>query len=96
MLLTIHFVTQYNATRSLIRSTRSAWASFLLSIASGCRLNSKMARSSASHELFKDGVRAVLHGWPVLQVNTAHLSDRCESTGHADRANGPVAAVLFT
>ncbi|TNM86530.1 hypothetical protein fugu_006760 [Takifugu bimaculatus] len=27
-----------------------------------------MARSSASHELFKDGVRAALHGWPVLQI----------------------------
>lgn len=28
-----------------------------------------MARSSASHELFKDGVRAALYGWPVLQVS---------------------------
>lgn len=43
-----------------------------------------MARSSASHELFKDGVRAALHGWPVLQVNAVDLADRWESTGRAE------------
>lgn len=30
-----------------------------------------MASSASSCELFKDGVRAVLHTWPVLQVNTS-------------------------
>lgn len=29
-----------------------------------------MASCASSRELFKDGVRAVLHTWPVLQVNT--------------------------
>ncbi|KAF3696314.1 Pre-rRNA-processing protein TSR2 -like protein [Channa argus] len=27
-----------------------------------------MAASAVSHELFKEGVRAVLHSWPVLQI----------------------------
>lgn len=45
--------------------------SFLLSIVSVCPVNSNMASSTSSRELFKDGVRAVLHSWPVLQVNTS-------------------------
>lgn len=33
-------------------------------------VKSNMAASAASREIFTDGVRAVLHTWPVLQVNT--------------------------
>lgn len=53
--------------------------SFRLSIVSVCSVNSNMATSTSPCELFKDGVRAVLHSWPVLQVNTftnVHLAER--------------------
>lgn len=56
-------------TSELSGSAASVWSG--LSVVTRLFLSdtSNMAASAASRELFTEGVRAVLHTWPVLQVN---------------------------